>query len=221
MLLEVLEASSFDYLESGYLVPYGVAAGIASRLMDLPHIARHGGSDLEKLLPHPQYRELLARTLREAEKVVTDEQNEPVVRATGARTEVASAYEPDRRVFAPRVASSRPDGRKVHAYIGKINYHWRRRGLDKIVDWYARQESGKVVLRVVGQGRGQTAFEDWCIERIGCAIDVERFVPPWGMPRLLSGIDSLFQLSIDDPIANPSNLAAEARQMGIEVVSSI
>ena len=220
VLLSVLDRKRFDVLESGYLVPYGIAAGLASKLTGIPHVVRHGGSDVAKLLPHPQYHELLTRILREAEKVITDEQSEPLLRSAGARTELAPAYEPDPKVFAPRpLPRSAP--MPVYAYIGKINYHWQRRGLDKLVEWY-RANATKAALRIVGQGVGRAEFERWMsAQGLPNPIPVEPFVSPWRVPDLLAEVDGVFCLSVGDPITSDSMLQREARAMKRVVLESI
>ncbi len=45
-LLTVLRGEEWDLVESDYLVPYGVAGHIVSRLCGIPHVVRHGASDL-------------------------------------------------------------------------------------------------------------------------------------------------------------------------------
>lgn len=220
VLLSVLSRTPFALIESGYLVPYGIAAGLASKLTGIPHVVRHGGSDLAKFLPHPQYRELLTRILREAEKVVTDEQSEPLLRSAGAMTELAPVYEPDSKVFAPRhTPQSAPV--PVYAYIGKINYHWQRRGLDALVEWY-RANSTKVALRIIGQGVGRAGFERWMASQgLRNPISVEPFVSPWRVPDLLAEVDGVFCLSVADPIRSDSMLQREARAMKRVVLESL
>jgi len=215
-LIGVLERKRFDVIESGYLVPYGVAAGIAARMSNVPHIVRHGGSDLAKLLPHPHYRALLIRILRDAESVVTDADNEAVLRSLGARTEIGAPYEPDRDAFTVRARSDRP-GPRVHAYIGKINYHWRRRGLDAVVLWAKSHDPQECRLRIIGQGRGAADFVEWARREAGTNLSIERFVPPWRVPNVLAEIDVLFSLSVTDPIQSASMIAAEARAAGVAV----
>ncbi|MBE0418178.1 MAG: glycosyltransferase, partial [Coriobacteriia bacterium] len=141
-LLGVLRSGEWDVIESGYLVPYGIAGHLASKLTGVPHVVHHGGSDIAKFLEHPAYATLLRDVLLDAQVVVTDDDHAAIVSAVGARTEPRPVYEIDESAFRPgerRVGQSR-----VCAYVGKINYHWRRKGLDQIVDWYAGQDCGRV-----------------------------------------------------------------------------
>lgn len=221
-LLIVLRSGEWDQIESGYLVPYGIAGHLASKLTGVPHIVRHGGSDIAKFLDHTAYGTLLRDVLREAQLVITDRNHEAVIRATGASTESRPTYEVDEPAFTSSgrdAAGGRP---RVYAYVGKINYHWRRKGLDRIVDWYAQQDQSKAVLRLVGQGVGEADFREWMVERLGAAAPpIEPFVPPWEMPRLLGSVDAMFALDADPTVKNTSMLAVEAKRMGVEVIKSL
>jgi hypothetical protein len=158
--------------------------------------------------------------LRQAEKVITDEQSEPLLRSAGAITELASVYEPDSKVFAPR-HTPRSAPVPVYAYIGKINYYWQRRGLDQLVGWY-RANSTKVALRIIGQGVGQAGFEHWmAAQGLSNPISVEPFVSPWRVPDLLAAVDGVFCLSAGDPITSDSMLQREARAMKRIVLESL
>ncbi|MDP2183070.1 MAG: glycosyltransferase [Actinomycetota bacterium] len=219
-LLSVLRSGEWDQLESGYLVPYGIAAHLASKLTGVPHLVRHGGSDIAKFLDHPGYSTILRDVLRDAQLVITDEDHEPIISATGAKTECRPIYEIDETAFGAgeRRVAGRP---RVYAYVGKINHHWRRKGLDQIVDWYAGQDHSEVSLRLVGQGIGESDFEQWMRGRLGFALPLEPFVPPWETPRLLNSVDAVFALAADSTVRNTSLLAVEARRMGVEVIESL
>lgn len=220
-LLIVLRSGKWDRIESDYLVPYGIAAHLASRLTGVPHVVRHGGSDIAKFLDHPAYSTMLHDVLRDAHLVITDDYHEDVIRDMGARTERRPIYEICESAFDASSEHRVLESPRVFAYIGKINHHWRRKGLDQIVDWYAQQDQSKTILRIVGQGVGETDFARWAAERLGTTPFVEPFVPPWDMPQLLASVDAVFALDADDVVKNTSMLAIEARQMGIEVIESL
>ena len=220
-LLLVLRSGEWDQIESDYLVPYGVAAHLASKLTGVPHIVRHGGSDIAKFLSHPAYSTMLHDVLHDAQLVITDDYHEHIIRDTGAKTESRPIYEVYESAFERKNGTRVSGSPMVFAYIGKINHHWRRKGLDKIVDWYARQNQSKMILRIVGQGVGESDFARWAGERLETAPLVEPFVPPWDMPQLLGSVDGVFALNSDDVVKNTSMLAIEARRMGIEVIQSL
>lgn len=219
-LLVVLRSGEWDQIESGYLVPYGIAGYLASKLTGVPHVVRHGGSDIAKFLDHPAYGALLRDVLLDAQMVITDDDHEPILSTIGAKTERRPIDEIDQSAFGSDVHRV-PGCPRVYAYVGKINYHWRRKGLDQIVDWYARQDPSKAALRIVGQGIGESDFHQWASERLGFVLPIEPFVPPWDMPPLLSSVDAVFALGGDPTVRNTSLLAIEARRMGVEVIETV
>lgn len=220
-LLLVLRSGEWDQIESDYLVPYGIAAHLGSRLTGVPHVVRHGGSDIVKFLDHPGYSTMLHDVLCDARLVITDDYHEHIIRDAGARTECRPIYETYASAFEARRERRVLGSPRIFAYIGKINHHWRRKGLDQIVDWYSRQDQSKTILRIVGQGVGESDFARWASGRLENAPTVEPFVPPWGMPQLLASVDAVFALDCDDAVENTSMLAIEAKQMDVEVITSL
>jgi glycosyltransferase involved in cell wall biosynthesis len=219
-LLTVLRSSDWDVVESDYLVPYGIAGHLASRMVGLPHVVRHGGSDLGKFLDHPGFAILLREVLASAQEVITDVENAPRLRQLGASVTVAPVYEVDRAVFSSEGRRHR-EGPPVYAFVGKVNHHWRRKGLDSVARWYANQPKNSVRLKLIGQGRGVGDFTEWARKELGADLVVEPFVPPWEMPGVFREIDWVFALSVDDPIANVSMLAAEAEASGCGVIRTL
>ncbi len=219
-LLSLLRSGHWDNIESDYLVPYGIAGHLASKILDIPHVVRHGGSDLGKFLDHPGFSVLLREVLASAEQVVTDEANAPALVALGARVTVAPVCAVDQVAFTPE-GRAESDAPPVWAYIGKVNHHWQRKGLEDIARWYASQPEGAVTLRLVGQGRGLPAYLAWARSELGLELSFEPFLAPWEMPRLLREVDRVLALSVDDPMRNWSILAAEAEACGCTVVRSV
>lgn len=219
-LLEIIAEVHIDRIESDYLVPFGIAGHYASLVSGVPHWVRHGGSDIGKFLNNNQYRKLLLNALRQAECVITNDENARELREAGANVKVESFYEPDLNIFNPS-PKIRDLDKSVWAYIGKINYHWHLKGLDRIIEWYKSQDQESVHLRIIGQGIGVNDFRNWAEQYIGCSIEIEPFVPPWEVPRLLSSIDTIFCFTDLDPNNNRSMIRAEAECMGINVISKL
>jgi len=218
--LHLLRTGSWDQIESDYLVPYGIVGHLASRLTGLPHVVRHGGSDIAKFLHHPSYATILADVLREASCVVTDDRHRPAVEPFAQCIECEAVPVADEMAFSfPSTPSS--DGPLICAYVGKINYHWRRKGLDRIVEWFAIQDQSRISLRLVGQGVGESDFKRWMQGTLGRELPIESFVPPWEMPRLFGSLDAVFVLGLDETVQNMSLLADEARLAGLRVIESL
>lgn len=219
-LVTVLRSGKWDVIQSDYLVPYGIAGHLASGLLGIPHVVRHGGSDLAKFLDHPGFAAILKDVVAGADEVISDEENAPRLDGLGARVTIGPVYEVDRTVFNEEGRDQR-DGSPVYAFIGKVNHHWRRKGLDVIARWHAHQPEGCSELRLIGQGRGVADFTEWAERELGISYRFEPFAPPWDMPRVLKGIDQVFALSINDPVSNWSMLAEEAEASGCGVVRAI
>lgn len=220
LLVRLLKEKKFDVVESGFLVPYGIAAHLAAQATGVPHVMRHGTSDLAKFLPSPEYRPLLEDVIRGADTIVTDERHAPTFRDLGVQFEIESVYTPNASAFRPQ-AKGTSEGRHLYGAVGKINYQWRRKGLDRIVAWFAQQDPSVVELRVVGQGIGVSDFAAWASDRLGYRLEIRPFVPPWEMPDLLSQMDSVFCLTVDDPVPADSMLAMECEAMGVRVAHGV
>lgn len=220
-LLFVLRAEEWDVLESDYLVPFGIAGHFASASCGIPHVVRHGGSDLAKFLDHPGFGVLLRDVFAHAHEVITDCQAEPRLRALGARTRIAPVYEPNQAVFNAQGRNKTAGACPVYAFIGKVNYKWWHKGLDLIARWYASQRDGSVRLRLIGQGRGVQNFMEWARRELGVNLTFEPFVPPWEIPAVLKEIDHVFALNVDDPIPSWSMIAAEAEASGCHVIRDV
>jgi len=218
LLLQLHDRRQFDLIDSGYLVPYGVVAYLANQITSIPYIVRHGGSDLAKFLDHPEYRFLLKQAIAHANLVVTDRHNAKVLGELSRRTPIQPTYIPDERIFKPKAL--RPSTAPTFAYIGKVNYHWRRRGLDKIAELFEGIDTLKWQLLFVSQGTGLDDFRNSLSEEMRQRIIFRPFVPPWEMPRLLASVDYIFSLAVDEPMEDPSNLVLEALASGTEVITN-
>lgn len=217
LLLKVIRDKECDIIDSGYLVPYGVVGWIASSLTGLPHIVRHGGSDLSKFLNHPEYSYILKRVINEAAVIVSDKLGSEVIKDTATRFLEQPAYIADEQAFdVPREQHIKP----VFAYVGKVNFHWERKCLDRIVECFEGVPDDKYRLLFVAQGNGVEDF----LRSIGKSakerIEFRRFVPPWEMPRLLSSIDYIFDYSKGDPIQTVSFLTKEALAAGTQAITN-
>lgn len=210
--LEVHSEHLINIIDTGYLVPYGIAGYLGSKLTGIPYIIRHGGSDIAKFLMKGHLPYLLRETIKNANIVITDEANSKYFGRINYRIEIAQPYVPDPKFFFP--TTLRESGPKHLAFIGKINWHWERKGLDLIVkslqylpsDWE---------FKIIGQGRGMTRFLELFPDQKPL---ISPFVPQWEVPHALRKSDLIFCLSVDEPIPSFSNILAEALFCGVKVV---
>lgn len=217
LTLKVITEHNADVIDSGYLVPFGIVGWLASRLTSVPHIIRHGASDIWKFLNNVEYSEVLQRTLADAAVVITDTSNAEVLQEVGASIQIKEDYVPSNDfLVGRRETHSVP----VFAYIGKINYHWERRKLGEIAFAFRELARDSFRLQFIAQGKGKQAF----IEHIGSeaaqCIEFVDFHAPWDMPEVLKNIDYLICLSEDDPIAASSYLRQEAELAGVKIIDN-
>jgi hypothetical protein len=56
LTIRVIKEREAKVLDSGFLMPYGIVAFLASQITGIPYIIRHGGSDLKKFFQHPDFK---------------------------------------------------------------------------------------------------------------------------------------------------------------------
>ena len=56
--LELCSSTKFDYIEGNYLYPYSFAAFVVSKLLDIPLVIHHAGSDVFRVGNHSSLNEL-------------------------------------------------------------------------------------------------------------------------------------------------------------------
>ncbi|PIZ41582.1 MAG: hypothetical protein COY37_02075 [Candidatus Aquicultor secundus] len=217
-ILQLLRSKHFDLIDAGYLVPYGIVAYLAHKVTSVPYVIRHGGSDIAKFMDNPEYRDVIKETISAANLVVTDEKHEKINGLLNPNTIVLPPYVPDERAFKPtnKADKSVP----VFAYIGKVNFFWRRKGLDTIASMFKELDSSNYRLIFVAEGLGLEDFKNSLSPNMRDRISFQPFVPPWEMPGLLASIDYLFHFVVDEPIENPPNLVLEALASGTEILTN-
>lgn len=202
-------------IDTNYLIPYGIVGYLASKIKDIPYIVRHGGSDIKKFLKGGTFKHLLKDVIKDAAAVITDEKNKKVFENLNSNVKLLPRYIPDERHFKP---AFKPHGEPIFAYIGKINYYWRHKSLDRITDIFAGIE-GQHRLLLIGQGKGFKEFSDFVSEKNLKSFKFRQFVHPANLPGLLEGIDFLLFFVKDNPIKDFSNIFCEALWSGITVLT--
>jgi glycosyltransferase involved in cell wall biosynthesis len=213
--LEVVLKNKIDVIDTNYLIPYGIVGYLLSNMTGIPHVLRHGGSDLAKFLNTGIFKHLLEKVIQNAAAIITDEQNERLFKNRNSSTVILPRYIPDERVFHP---STMPHYVPTFACIGKINYYWKYKSLDKIAELFAGiREKHRLLL--IGQGKGYADFAHHVEIRGLNRSEFIKFVHPEHMPALLAQIDYLLFFTQDNPIKDFSNIVCEALWSGIPVIT--
>lgn len=207
--LEMAETRRPSLVEANYLAPYGTAALIVARTLDIPLLLRHAGSDVAKLGTWEPTRRALKTLIHSADAVVT---------ALDSSTELLSGMPKEIRLLNLSRYVPAPDAFRSHSLpfsvptilvAGKLNYHWRLKAIDTLFD--ALVENQGWCLLVVGDGRGADAVRSE-IERRSMSSRVEwrDFVPPSEMPLLLSQVQAVWAVERRGGVDDFSNIVAEA-----------
>lgn len=208
-VLEVCGRYKIDLIDSHYLVPYGIVAYLASTITGIPYVIRHGGSDLAKFWEKGILKELLGSIISKASAIVTDRTE---LQKLNINSINLPRYVPDERYF---YSKDRDERTIVFTYSGKINYYWRHKSLDKILDFWNRYSSGSSLI-FLAQGKGKASFVEQCKPEKVKFLD---FIPPWEMPSFLQKTDYLFYLIGNNPIPDFSNTVVEAVACGAKVIT--
>ncbi len=213
--LEIIEEYQIDIIDTNYLIPYGIVGYLASKIIGIPYIIRHGGSDLAKFLRKGTFKHLLKNVISNAAVVLTDNKNKESFEKINPNVHFQPRYIPDERYFNPSFVSHKLP---TFAYIGKINHYWRYKSLDKIVNIFSGIQK-EYKLLFVSQGKGIKDFSGF-VENSGFkSYELRNFVHPMNMEDLLKNIDFLLYFTQDNPIMDFSNIVCEALWSGIPLIT--
>ena len=213
--MRVVDTESIDVIDTGYLVPYGVVGHLLKQSRGIPHVVRHGGSDIVKFLDKDLLAAPLADTLRSADAVVTDSLHSGRLSRFRQDAIVLPAYVPPDAFKPPTERGDRPI--RV-AYIGKVNYHREYKGLDRIAS-IMLSLSADTERIFMAQGAGLDRFQATLGHEAASSIKWRPFIHPSRMPGLLASIDALFVFESSLPHPDYSNLVAEALCSGVGIVT--
>ena len=215
LTINTIREHSIQILDTDYLIPYGIVGYLTKCSTGVRHVIRHGGSDLEKFLKGHVLETLLHETIAHADKVVTNTQYRDLLEPITSRVVFQPAYIPDNSVFTPSDILH-PQYRL--AVIGKINYHWQHRNLHLVAD-IMRQLTGQFECWVVGQGKGMADFQQSLGSETVASFKWYPFVAPWEIPQLLNQLDGIFIFESGLPHPVVSNIALEAMNSGVGIMT--
>ena len=215
LTINIIREHSIQILDTDYLIPYGIVGYLAKCSTGVRHVIRHGGSDLEKFLKRHVLETLLHEAIAHADKIVTDTHYRDLLEPITSRVVFQPAYIPDDSVFTPSDIFY-PQYRL--AVIGKINYHWQQRNLHLVAD-IMRQLTGRFECWVIGQGKGIADFQQSLGPETVASFKWYPFVAPWEMPQLLNQLDGIFIFESGLPHPVVSNIALEAMNSGVGIMT--
>ena len=213
--LEIVNSHKIDLVDTGYLIPYGIAGFLINKIKGIPYIVRHGGSDLAKFYRKGIFKSLLDEVLKNAGAILTDTQNKPLFLGLNEKVFCIPRYIPDENRF-------NNDHRKINeiptfAYIGKINYYWKEKELQRIVEIMDGIDI-RYNLLFLSQGRGKDDFLKF-VEGAGLRnYEFSGFIHPERMPEFLQQIDFVFNFNKNVSISDFSNVICECLWSGVRLI---
>ena len=214
--VQVIKEYDADVIDTGYLIPYGVVACLASRMTGIPYILRHGGSDIHKFVLAGVWKDLLEDVFSNSALTITDKIGYDVVSRLSSRVEILHPYVPDATFFKSiREENGQPP---TLALIGKANYYWRHKGWHKVIE-IMKALGSKFKLVVVSQGIGFQELRKCITQSIGANVEWRDFCHPSEMPELLNSVEGALLLSGDLPFPAFSNLLLEALFCGKLIIT--
>jgi glycosyltransferase involved in cell wall biosynthesis len=215
--VQVIKETNAEVIDSGYLIPYGIVAYLASQMTSVPFVLRHGGSDIEKFLNKGAFSGLLKAAFQKASLVITDQRNYSKICQLSDRVVVIPPYIPNPHFFnpSPEVQTGKP----ILALIGKTNYHWRHKGWHRAVN-IMKLLKDEFRFMIVSQGIGFEDFKRYAEERLNDAsITWRSFVHPLEMPGLFNTVIGVFALFEELPFPAFSNLVLETLWCGKAIIT--
>ena len=206
-VLTVFTKYKIEILDSGFLVPYGIVAFLASKLTGLPYILRHGGSDIEKFFGNYEYRYLLKDAIKNAAAVITD--NPRLFINLNKNIITMPTYIPNSAFFKPSI-QNRLEYSPSMVYFGKINYYWSNKNLLQLLQKSLLDNPNYKII-FIAQGIGINNFKE-IVKKKNIAIEFKPFIPPWEMPQLMAAFNNIM-ITHDKTIPTTSNVLHEALSM--------
>lgn len=210
--LELANTEPPDLVEANYLAPYAMAAFVVSRLLGVPLLLRHAGSDLAKLVDWPETRRGLTDLLAHADLVATTPGVSQLPDRAGAGGTLVELprYVPDPG-FSASAGPPPADHRLLFA--GKLNYHWRLKALDTLAAALELRPGWRLIA--VADGKGRESFEAELRSRgVAERVSHRSFVAPDVVPALLAEATAVWAVEREGGIPDFSNLVWEALASG-------
>lgn len=162
LVLELHAQYKFDLILGWYLFPYCLAASISAKLLRIPYVTQHAGSDLKRQMGDQRLYALGQHVFREAAGVLSYPSAEAYFRALGCTRvhKVTPAYPDAFRPDGPHWPTREEAGLVRDAqhsilFLGKIG---RGKGLDLLLDSMQHlEEKWSVILLTTRRGRAWAA----------------------------------------------------------------
>jgi len=208
---EVAEEFKPDLIFSWYLLPYAIAGGLVSKAFNLPHVIRHGGSDITRLADFVYFSTIIKRTLIDSSLVLSYSSHAPQLRRLGCN--VAVHAQPVASEFSQGGVGNRK-GRSHGStilFVGKCSI---AKGAQIVLR--AADRNPHIRFRFVGERIRDSEAAD--VSAKGGRLEIMPPVPPWKMPAIYHAADAVIVPELDFVVPHRSLIPLEAVACGKKVI---
>lgn len=185
--------NKIDIICSWYLLPYGVAGMLVSKLTGIPHIVKHAGSDLGRLLQCFPLRNILFEVIKQADLIITTAERKKGFLLSGIKPEKIHTdanhtcafreyFNRHPKKFKISALNEIPSNAPVIAYFGKIA---KSKGLFELIASLAKIKDIPFYLLIVSSTKHEEFESVIRKSPIRKKIRIIPFCPPWQMPFLI------------------------------------
>lgn len=206
--LELASNQSFDLVEGNYLLPYGFAAYVVSKIINKPLILRHAGSDLYRVTNNKMFLALLKEMALHARLIITNYESKEVWKkiCSNVNLVISNRYVPNPKVFSS-------NGNHIHAtFIGKVTDKWDRAQMPFFHN-YLLHENYEGKIRVYSNDSTISVFNDYFVDK-GYEVEGKHFVIPDKIPEILRDTKYILVSKIPNGIPEESNIYLEGLASG-------
>ncbi len=211
LAIKVIEENDIDVIDSRFLVPYSVAGFIAKTVTGVPQVISHAGSDLQRLLPSPYLNTLLKKTLKSANRIISNAETVDSLNKLGVPSgniSVLPQIYVDTKAFNPQVQpfDLKPfltnqkyvQDMPVIAFIGKVTYHFETKGLHKLIEACSKINEDFLLLFVANGNKLEELKTLIAKAQLSEKTLFLPFMPPWKMPSILKTCSCVVTLETSD-----------------------
>lgn len=174
-----------DIVETNYLWPFCKDALLVSKLIKKPLLIRHAGSDIAKFHNTGSFSKIMSTYLNEADAIVTNHSSESIIKNlcdNHKKIHSTQRYIPNPESFKPVLPQNKCDKTFDILFAGKINYHWRYKGLELLLK-VIKKNNLKALFIIGGKYKNEMEkqISDYNLEDNITIVD---FVHPEQMPEM-------------------------------------
>lgn len=170
-----------DLIETNYLWPFCKNALFISKVLKKPLLIRHAGSDIQKFYDDSEFNEIINFYFNQATAIVTNITSFNLLQKmciNNNKIFCLPRYIPDPAIFSPDKVNKTFD----ILFAGKINYHWRYKGLEHLLEVIKKKKLRSLFL--IGGNYKNEILDLISLSKIETYIEISGFISPGKMPYI-------------------------------------